>query len=254
MSKGESEKPKENKIREAIQEGRKSQIEILGIEILTLQEVRSVLASQRHPRLIGRSPETMCLEAIKELIAFKIHRMPVICPIENSILAILTHRLILRYLYDNLFSSETEFDILQMSIAELGIGTFTNLTTCTMDSPLINVLETLSSKKLSAIPIVDANGVILDIYTKADAIVLSRKKEPFSILDKPLSAFLREIRSAPTTIHTCSKNDTLDSILQRLLASRAHRVFVIDPDQKFEGVVSLLDILICFLGTTSLSH
>lgn len=60
-------------------------------------------------------------------------------------------------------------------IRELEVGTYSNIATTTMDTPLIEALNKFIERRVSALPVVDANGKVIDIYAKFDVIVSVRK-------------------------------------------------------------------------------
>ena len=50
--------------------------------------------------------------------------------------------------------------LLRCTIEELGIGTFKNLVTAKLDTPLIDLMRLFISERISSIPIVDDNSII----------------------------------------------------------------------------------------------
>lgn len=77
-------------------------------------------------------------------------------------------------------------EILKKSLGELKIGTFTNLVTARHDTPLIEVLRLFIAKKISSVPIIDDNNLVLNVYEKYDVLVLA-KEGPYYNLDIPVS-------------------------------------------------------------------
>jgi CBS domain-containing protein len=51
--------------------------------------------------------------------------------------------------------------VLRFPIADLGVGTFGQVVTVHLDTPLINVLEMLHGRHISAVPVVDDHGTLL---------------------------------------------------------------------------------------------
>ena len=62
------------------------------------------------------------------------------------------------------------------SIESLGIGTYANIETATHDTPIIKALDKFVQKRISALPIVDEEGKLVDIYAKFDVIVRTKFK------------------------------------------------------------------------------
>ena len=57
------------------------------------------------------------------------------------------------------------------AIYDLGIGTYEDICTATYETPIIEALNKFVGKRVSALPIVDNEGKLLDIYAKFDVIV-----------------------------------------------------------------------------------
>ena len=57
------------------------------------------------------------------------------------------------------------------AIYDLGIGTYEDICTATYGTPIIEALNKFVGKRVSALPIVDDEGKLLDIYAKFDVIV-----------------------------------------------------------------------------------
>ncbi len=57
------------------------------------------------------------------------------------------------------------------SIFELGIGTYEGIEVASYDTPIIEALKKFVNKRISALPIVDEENKLLDIYAKFDVIV-----------------------------------------------------------------------------------
>ncbi len=60
---------------------------------------------------------------------------------------------------------------LNESIGDLGIGTFDNIEVAKPETPIIEALNKFVKKRISALPIVDEEGKLVDIYAKFDVIV-----------------------------------------------------------------------------------
>ena len=56
-------------------------------------------------------------------------------------------------------------------IGEIPIGTYGEVCTIRPDETIITALRKFLEKRVSALPVVDANGVLVDIYSKFDVIV-----------------------------------------------------------------------------------
>lgn len=74
-------------------------------------------------------------------------------------------------IFFQLQSNQLILSIFNYSIQTLGIGSYQQIVTVLPESPLHHVLTLLYERKISAVPIVDQNGVILDVYSNSDVTV-----------------------------------------------------------------------------------
>lgn len=57
------------------------------------------------------------------------------------------------------------------TLRELRIGTYDNIETATEDTTIITALHKFVERRVSALPLVDSEGKLVDIYAKFDVIV-----------------------------------------------------------------------------------
>lgn len=57
------------------------------------------------------------------------------------------------------------------TLRELRIGTYDNVETARPDTPIITALTKFVERRVSALPLVDPQGRLVDIYSKFDVIV-----------------------------------------------------------------------------------
>lgn len=115
-------------------------------------------------------PHASLFDAIKALVQEKVHRLPVVDPETGNVLYILTHKRLLKFLflyYHDLPLSRN----LDKPIRELDLGTYDNIATTTMNTPLIDALHAFNERRVSALPVVDEQGKVVDVYAKFDVIV-----------------------------------------------------------------------------------
>ena len=60
---------------------------------------------------------------------------------------------------------------MQKTLRELKIGTYDNIETATEDTSIITALYKFVERRVSALPMVDSEGHLTDIYAKFDVIV-----------------------------------------------------------------------------------
>lgn len=180
-------------------------------------------------------------DAVSSLLKNKIHRLPVIDPLTGNTLYILTHKRILKFL--KLFISEMpRASFLNQTLEELNIGTFKNIAVVRADTPLYTALGIFVEQRVSALPVVDDKGRVVDIYSKFDVINLAAEKT-YNNLDVTVTKALKHRSQYFEGVLTCNRHETLEAIINRLVEAEVHRLVVVDEHEVVKGIVSLSDIL-----------
>ncbi|XP_047740796.1 5'-AMP-activated protein kinase subunit gamma-1 isoform X2 [Hyalella azteca] len=201
---------------------------------------RTFLKDDDRP-FININPEASLYEAIRLLIHHKIHRLPVIDPATGNVLYIITHKRILKFLY--LYINELPKPlVLQKTLAELGIGTYTNIVTASPDTLIIEALDKFVKHRVSALPIVDSDGKLIDIYAKFDVINLAAEGT-YSNLNVTLRQANESRNEWFEGVQHCTKDERLCTVMDRIVRAEVHRLVVVDGARKVTGVISLSDIL-----------
>ena len=160
---------------------------------------------------------------------------------------------------------------------------YSGIKTVAPSTKVIDVLNILSRENVSALPVVDTNGVVLDIYCRRFVLYLSQDKQLAS-LDVPVSEALRHIRAKAregegtgetatqqphhqqqqqhgkgeiaatgtddidSRFYTCSRSDTIQSLFMKFSIAQCSRLVCVDEDMRCRGMVTLSDLLSFFLG------
>ncbi|GIQ84328.1 hypothetical protein KIPB_005800 [Kipferlia bialata] len=195
----------------------------------------------RRPFMFA-TPTHSVFSAVRYLFRNDIHRLPVL-NLQGSVTHSITYWTVCRFLV-NLFRLPA--DVLDKRVLQLGIGD-RNIVTVRWTDPLKTVLEVLLRNRLSAVPVVDDQCHVVDIFSKADFAQLALFQSIDS-LDMTLSESLklRPQYVEPATI--VDPDITLGKVLT-LIASKAgiHRV-VLSRDGDIHAVVSLRHILAFLVG------
>uniref|UniRef100_A0A8C6LQT7 5'-AMP-activated protein kinase subunit gamma-1 n=1 Tax=Nothobranchius furzeri TaxID=105023 RepID=A0A8C6LQT7_NOTFU len=180
-------------------------------------------------------------DAVSSLLKNKIHRLPVVDPLTGNTLYILTHKRILKFL--KLFISEMpKPSFLSQTLEELNIGTFRSIAVVHADTPLYTALGIFVEQRVSALPVVDDKGRVVDIYSKFDVINLAAEKT-YNNLDVTVTKALQHRSQYFEGVLTCNRHETLEAIINRLVEAEVHRLVVVDEHDVVKGIVSLSDIL-----------
>ncbi|XP_067615000.1 5'-AMP-activated protein kinase subunit gamma-2 isoform X7 [Eurosta solidaginis] len=202
---------------------------------------RSVLQNQVMP-LVSIGPDASLYDAIKILIHNRIHRLPVIDTATGNVLYILTHKRILRFLF--LYINELpKPSYMLKTLRDLKIGTYDNIETADENTSIIMALKKFVERRVSALPLVDSEGRLVDIYAKFDVINLAAEKT-YNDLDVSLRKANEHRNEWFEGVHKCRLDETLYTIMERIVRAEVHRLVVVDENQKVIGIISLSDILL----------
>uniref|UniRef100_A0A8C5BQ75 Protein kinase, AMP-activated, gamma 2 non-catalytic subunit b n=1 Tax=Gadus morhua TaxID=8049 RepID=A0A8C5BQ75_GADMO len=191
--------------------------------------------------LVNISPDASLFDAVYTLIKNKIHRLPVIDPVTGNALYILTHKRILKFL--QLFVCEMPKPaFMKQTLGELGIGTYNQIAFIHPDTPIIKALNIFVERRVSALPVVDESGKVVDIYSKFDVINLAAEKT-YNNLDITVTQALKHRSQYFEGVMKCHKLETLETIVDRIVKAEVHRLVVVDERSSIEGIISLSDIL-----------
>ncbi|CAF4112045.1 unnamed protein product, partial [Rotaria magnacalcarata] len=154
--------------------------------------------------------------AILTLIDRKIHRVPVIDPTTHNFLFLITHKRILKYLYMHIYDLPQPHFIHQ-TLEEVKIGTYEKIVMIDLKTKLIEVLRIFQSVRISALPVVDSEKKLHDVYSKFDIMHLAATRA-YTNLDVPLCDILDSIHDHNTRqLITCKKTDHLFQLMDKFV-------------------------------------
>lgn len=201
---------------------------------------REVLKDKQKP-FVHIEPDASLFEAIKTLMMNHVHRLPVVDKTTGNAIYILTHKRILRFMY--LYINDLpKPDIMNQTLDELNIGTYDNIITATQDTPIIKALNLFVEHRISALPVLDKQGKVVDIYAKFDVINLAAEKS-YNNLDVTISQALNHRTAGFEGVVKCRGTETLGTIMERIVMAEVHRLVVVDEEDHVKGMLSLSDLL-----------
>ncbi|XP_023252698.1 5'-AMP-activated protein kinase subunit gamma-1-like [Seriola lalandi dorsalis] len=191
------------------------QVQIYELEEHKIETWRELYLQETFKPLVHISPDASIFEAVYSLIKNKIHRLPVIDPVSGNALYILTHKRILKFL--QLFVCEMPMPaFMKQTLEELGVGTYANIAYIHPDTALITALSVFTHRRVSALPVVDHHGKVVDIYSKFDVINLAAEKT-YNNLDVTVTQALRHRSQYFEGVMKCNKLETLETIVDRIV-------------------------------------
>ncbi|XP_061660474.1 5'-AMP-activated protein kinase subunit gamma-2-like isoform X2 [Syngnathoides biaculeatus] len=216
-------------------------VQIYELEEHKIETWREVYLQETFKPLVRISPDASIFDAVRSLIRNKIHRLPVIDPSTGNALYILTHKRILKFL--QLFLCEMPKPaFMKKTLEEAGVGTYADIAFIHPDTPLIAALSVFRRRRVSALPVVNHHGQVVDIYSKFDVINLAAEKT-YDDLDVTVTQALRHRSQHFEGVMKCNKMETLETIVDRIVKAEVHRLVAVDRQSRIVGIVSLSDIL-----------
>ncbi|XP_063106844.1 5'-AMP-activated protein kinase subunit gamma-2 isoform X11 [Cavia porcellus] len=202
-------------------------VQIYELEEHKIETWRELYLQETFKPLVNISPDASLFDAVYSLIKNKIHRLPVIDPTSGNALYILTHKRILKFL--QLFMSDMPKPaFMKQNLQELGIGTYQDIAFIYPDTPIIKALNIFVERRISALPVVDESGKVVDIYSKFDVINLAAEKT-YNNLDITVTQALQHRSQYFEGVVKCSKLETLETIVDRIV--RAEGLISEDAEQ-----------------------
>lgn len=187
-------------------------------------------------------PTRPLYEACRRLLESRARRIPLVDVDDETkremVVSVITQYRILKFIAVNV----TETEMLKKPVSEIELGTYGNLQTATMDTPVIDVIHMMVKRSISSVPILDEENRVLNVFEAVDVIAII-KGGVYDELTTSVGDALSKRAEDFAGIYTCSMEDRLDTIFDTLRKSRVHRLVVIDEDSKLKGVISLSDIL-----------
>lgn len=86
----------------------------------------------------------------------------------EMVVSLVTQYRILKFVSVNV----KETQMLRKSLREINIGTYEDLVTASMDTPVMEVIHQLVKKNISCVPILDKDGTVMNVFEAVDVLVL----------------------------------------------------------------------------------
>ncbi|KAL6065150.1 CBS domain containing protein [Balamuthia mandrillaris] len=214
-------------------------------EVLEVSKQYRVFATGSHP--VKRETS---LDKLVEYFWLGMHRVPVVNT-HHNIINIVTQSDMLRFLAQNIHLIG---DAAKKSLDSYGLGRSQEVISVSADDKVSHVLMQLNSKRISAVPVVDAEGKLVANFSGTDLKGLTKKNLADLLL--PVKQFL-EKRAAPEENFQCERSlhpltvkpdASLEDAIFKLAATRVHRLYSVDEEGKPIGVVAITDLMKAFLN------
>ncbi|KAI9814278.1 MAG: AMP-activated serine/threonine-protein kinase regulatory subunit [Phylliscum demangeonii] len=188
-------------------------------------------------------PHKPLYEACRRMLVSRARRIPLVDVDHETnrqmVVSVITQYRILKFVAVNVTATQ----MLRKPLKDLNVGTYNDVAKATMDTPVIEVIiEMLVKRSISSVPIVDEDGVVLNIFEAVDVITII-KGGAYEDLNLTVGEALMKRSDDFPGIYTCSVHDRLDTIFDTIRKSRVHRFVVLDEQNHLKGILTLSDIL-----------
>ncbi|KAF2102763.1 nuclear protein SNF4 [Rhizodiscina lignyota] len=191
-------------------------------------------------------PDRPLYEACRKMITSKARRIPLVDFDDETqramVVSVVTQYRILKFVAVNV----KETVKLRKPLGQINLGTYGEMgrevAVANMDTPVMDVIHMLVRRSISSVPILDRDGVVINVFEAVDVITLIKGGE-YDGLNLTVGEALLKRSDDFSGIYTCTLNDRLDTIFDTIRKSRVHRMVVIDENSRLKGILTLSDIL-----------
>lgn len=244
------------------------------VETLRLEALRGIEKELgvAPPPLLRQHPMSSLYDAAQVLVQTHAGRLPLL---DNdtetgheTIVSTLTQYRLLKFISIN---CNKEIQQLHLPLRKLGIGTYVNtpphlgpegqnpyhpIATASLNTTVFDVVHMFSERAISAVPIVDEDGIVVNLYETVDVMTLVRLGA-YQSLDLKICDALSQRSPDFAGVVICNASDSLGTLLQLIKKRRVHRLVVVEGEEEEKrggkkgrllGIITLSDVLRYIVG------
>jgi len=158
----------------------------------------------------------------------------------NELMGMASQSAIIQWLVDSdpkALGPEVHLPLSQLKVGLLGNS---NPISVQVDVSLIQVIDTMVSNQVSAVPILDSSGHLIGNLSTSDLAVV-KEEDNLKYLNHPIHTYLSTFGLAHPI--TCKENDSLIEIMKKVSEKKIHRIYCVTEQQTLQSVITLTDIL-----------
>ncbi|KAL6302169.1 hypothetical protein BKA93DRAFT_793891 [Sparassis latifolia] len=249
------------------------------VETFRLESLRDIEKSLgvATPPLLHAYPSATLYDAARLLIQTHARRVPLLDEDTETghevIVSILTQYRLLKFISIN---CGKEIQQLHLGLRKLKIGTYVEdpsalppdaqrfhpIATATLSTPVFDVVHMFSARGISAVPIIDADGIVVNLYETVDVITLVRLGA-YQSLDLTISEALNQRSPDFPGVVICTASDSLGTLMQLIKRRRVHRLVVVEGEEeerkggkkgRLLGIITLSDVLRYIIGDVTIGE
>ncbi|KIY47026.1 CBS-domain-containing protein [Fistulina hepatica ATCC 64428] len=237
-------------------------VETFKLESLRGENIEKELGVAPPPTL-SKHPSSSLYDAATTLIHTHARRLPLVDHDTETglevIVSVLTQYRLLKFISIN---CSQEIQQLHHQLRKLGIGTYvTNPTpenpyhpiaTAKLDTTVFEVVHMFSERSISAVPIIDDEGVVVNLYEHVDVMTLVRSGS-YQSLDLTIKEALYQRSPDFPGVVICTASDSLGTLMQLVKTRRVHRLVVVEGEKgRLLGIITLSDVLKYMVGAAEI--
>jgi len=164
---------------------------------------------------------------------------------DRQLLNLITDSQVLTFLHENIDKIGPKVD---RPVSEMNV--LREVVRIKESQPAVEAFNLMVKEAISGVAVVDDKGHLVGNLSVRDLKVMAPDGGLFWRLYGSAKNFLDKLHQEyagsgrPSSVQTCTVNDTLKHIINKLAANRIHRLYVVDDKNVPIGVVSLRDVLL----------
>lgn len=154
---------------------------------------------------VSINPNQPLYDACRRMLESRARRIPLIDVDDETgremVVSVVTQYRILKFVSVNVKETQS----LKKPLRDLNVGSFENLSTASMDTPVMDVIHTLVKRSISSVPILDKDGTVLNVFEAVDVIALIKGGD-YDNLNLSVGQALKkrpDVRTLPSSLSDC---------------------------------------------------
>ena len=218
-------------------------LEIAG-RAMALETVDQILnASGRDPFVPAFEDSTAGM--FIELFAQNIHRVP-LADKEGNLVGTVSQTDFIKYLNTHVVEGDMK-TFAHKTVAELGLSPKPTISVNLHDAVLV-AISLINEKGISGVAVIEDHGKLIGNFSASDCVGMYREQLPSFL--KPVGEFLE--KHSPNSLKAvfCKPDSTILQVLNQMVESKVHHLYVVDGDCKPISIVSATDVMKCIRDYT----
>uniref|UniRef100_A0A0N5AYQ0 5'-AMP-activated protein kinase subunit gamma-1-like n=1 Tax=Syphacia muris TaxID=451379 RepID=A0A0N5AYQ0_9BILA len=192
---------------------------------------------QAQKPFIYVDPQDSLYKAVQVMFKNHIHRLALVDQVSGNVEFIVSYKRLLKFIF--IYIKDLPFPTYMCGKPkELGIGEWNNVVTVSENLKIIDLFRIFVKSKKCFLPVVDEDMKLVNCCSKVDVV----RYNIYHHLDTPIHKALNDPARNFYGVYTCTENDCLMTVLEKMAKYDVHRLIAVDADEKVIGLVSLSDI------------